>query len=316
MLHGVRHSAEKRAAFGRALTAGGQLDLARRRRQPGGFRLTPRDREIVRWIGRLRIATAAQGADRFKLGRVVSYARLRGLVRLGLLEHARILHGAPGVYLATRAGLASVDLDLPPARVDLRTYRHDLELSSLVVDLEREFGHERISTEREMRATDTPLGAAPARPLRFAVPLAGAGGQLQLTPARHPRLHFPDCAVAGEADGLLAVELERSAKGRARLRRILIGYVGARHIRAVRYYALGDRVRELVASETAGHRRGRSAATSVIEQQQFGHGPSSGWENETEHAPIASAPSVKQQRARTEATSPHCRRSSKAAITR
>ena len=33
-------------------------------------------------------------------------------------------------------------------------------------------------------------------------------------------------------------------------------------------------------------------------------GPSSGSENETEHPPLAGAPSVKQQRARTEATSP------------
>ena len=119
-----------------------------------GFRVTARDREIVRWIGRLRMATAGQVADRFELGRAVSYARLSGLVRLGLLEHARIFHAAPGVYLATRAGLASVDLALPPARVDLRTYDHDLELSELVAELEREFGAARIVTEREMRGAD------------------------------------------------------------------------------------------------------------------------------------------------------------------
>lgn len=174
---------------------------------------------------------------------------------MGLLEHARIFHGAPGIYLATRAGLASVDLDLPPARVDLRTYAHDLELSSLVVDLEREFGRERVSTEREMRAADTPLGAAPAPRPRFAIALAGARGQLQLTPAGHPRLHFPDCAVAAKtAEGVLAVELERTAKGRARLRRILAGYVAARHIRGVRYYTLGTRVSDLVKSEVAARR--------------------------------------------------------------
>ncbi len=177
---------------------------------------------------------------------------------MGLLEHARIFHAAPGVYLATRAGLAAVDLDLPPARVDLRTYAHDLELSSLVVKLEREFGRERVSTEREMRAADTPLGAAPTTHSRFAVPLAGARGQLQLTPAGHPRLHFPDCAVAGRSaeieEPVFAIELERAPKGRARLRRILVGYVAARHISAVRYYTLGDRVRDLVQSEVAAQR--------------------------------------------------------------
>lgn len=44
-----------------------------------------------RWLGRLRMATAAQVAERFEVGRAVSYARLSELVRLGLLEHARIL---------------------------------------------------------------------------------------------------------------------------------------------------------------------------------------------------------------------------------
>jgi hypothetical protein len=81
------------------------------------------------------MTSAAQVAERFGLGRAVGYARLSGLLRLGLLEHARIFHATPGVYMATRAGLAAVDLTIPPARVDVRTYDHDLELSSLVIDL-------------------------------------------------------------------------------------------------------------------------------------------------------------------------------------
>mgnify|MGYP003287757757 CR=1 FL=1 len=55
-------------------------------------------------------------------------------------------------------------------------------------------------------------------------------------------------------DTLLAVELERTAKGRARLRRILAGYIAARHIGAVRYYAVGERVRRLVEGEVAAQR--------------------------------------------------------------
>jgi hypothetical protein len=65
------------------------------------------------------MVVAAQVAERFGLGRAVTYARLNGLVRLALLEDARIFHAAPGVYLATRMGLAAVDLEQPPARVDL-----------------------------------------------------------------------------------------------------------------------------------------------------------------------------------------------------
>jgi hypothetical protein len=204
------------------------------------------------------MVTAAQVGERFGLSRAVTYARLGGLVRLGLLDHGRIFHEQPGVYLATRSGLSIGNLELPPARIDIRTYAHDLELSSLVVQIEREFGPERVKTEREMRAADTALGSTPPIRERFAVPLSGARGQLQLTPAGHARLHFPDCAVvsaAGEgADAVLAVELERTAKGRARLGRILAAYVGARHIAAVRYYTVGERVRRLVEREVAAQR--------------------------------------------------------------
>lgn len=159
-------------------------------RSSRGFRVTARDREIVRWSGRLRMVTAAQVAERFALGRSVSYARLSGLVQLGLLEHSRIFHAAPGVYTATRMGLATADLALPPARVDVRTYDHDVELSSLVGALEREFGRDRLTTEREMRAWDSPLATAPPDPPRFAVPVTGGRGQLRLTPVGRPRLPF------------------------------------------------------------------------------------------------------------------------------
>lgn len=229
-----------------------------------GFRVTSRDREIVRWIGRLRTAGASQVAERFGLGRAVSYGRLNGLVRLGLLQHARIFHAAPGVYLATHLGLASVELALPPARIDLRTYEHDLELSALVVELEREFGSDRVVTEREMRSADTPIGSPPVSKPRFAVPLTSSHGQLQLTPNGHPRLHFPDCAIytdGVEADGpVLAIELERTAKGRARLRRILAGYVAARHVEAVRYYTTNDGVQAALERQRLGLR-----AQSLIE---------------------------------------------------
>jgi hypothetical protein len=243
-----------------------EVPFPRAPRSRRGFRLTPRDKAIVRWIGRLRMAGAAQVAERFGLGRAVTYARLRGLVRLGLLEHARIFHGAPGVYLATRVGLASVDLDLPPARTDLRTYAHDLELSWLVLGLEREFGPDRVRTEREMRAADTSPGRPAGERPRFAVSLTGARGQLYLTPAGYPRLHFPDCAVIGagdESDRLLAVELERTTKGRARLRRIVVGYVAARHIGSVRYYVHGDRVRNLVEDVVTAH-----SAAGLIEVRE------------------------------------------------
>jgi hypothetical protein len=235
----------------------------RRARRRSGFRITERDRAIVRWIGRQRMVTAAQIAERFTLGRAVSYARLSGLTQLGLLEHQRIFHAEPGVYIATRQGLHAVDLELPPARVDLRTYRHDVELSSLVIELEREFGPERVVTEREIRALDPPgLREETGYRPQYGVLLGGAAGPAPLTPAGHPRLHYPDAAIApaGGSEGALAVELERTVKGRTRLRSILRAYIGARHIAHVRYYAARPETARLLEDEI-----GRLHAGSLIE---------------------------------------------------
>lgn len=109
-----------------------------------------------------------------------------------------------------------------------------------------------------MRAADTPVGSAPVERPR----LRGSPGRRPRPNAadtgRPPRLHLPDCAVClrdrGTNPAVLAVELERTAKGRARLRRILSGYVAARHIDAVRYYATTERVRNLVEAEVASLR--------------------------------------------------------------
>jgi hypothetical protein len=227
-------------------------------RSRAGFRVTSRDKEILLWIGRLRIVTAPQVGECFGMGRAVSYARLNGLVRLGLLQHVRIFHGAPGVYMATKAGLNSVDLELPPARVDLRTYTHDLELTTLVISLEAEFGAASVVTEREMRACDMRSCHESDAGVRFAVPLIH--GPVPLKRVR-PRLHFPDCAIAGghgvDSAGVVAIELERTPKGRSRLRQIITSYVAARNVRAVRYYTVGERVRALVMSEVASQRAER-----------------------------------------------------------
>jgi hypothetical protein len=244
-----------------------QAGAGRKKRGPCGFRITARDRAIVRWIGRQRMVTAAQIGERFELGRAVSYARLGGLTQLGLLEHQRIFHAEPGVYLATRQGLHAVDLELPPARVDLRTYRHDVELSSLVIELEREFGRERVVTEREIRAIDTPSqhqesGYEP----RFGILLNGSGGRPP-TLARHPRVHYPDAVVVrtAESSGIRAIELERTTKGRARLRSILQAYVAARHIDEVRYYVGRPETARLLENEIE-----RSRAGSLIQLRPAG----------------------------------------------
>ena len=192
----------------------------------GGFEVTERDVEIVRWIGRQRFVVAGQVARRFRMDQRNAYRRLRGLVGLGLLDHRRVFHGQPGAYWATRAGLRTVGLRLPVAGVDIRTYRHDLIATDVVAELEIEFGERALLTEREIRSRDSSSVEKP----RYAIRLGG-----QAASGRRG-LHYPDLAVAGSDGRLLVVEVELTAKGRRRLDSIVAGYVRARHIAGVRYY--------------------------------------------------------------------------------
>jgi hypothetical protein len=117
----------------------------------------------------------------------------------------------------------------------------------LAFELEREFGAERVVTERELRCRELSAAwAAQRRGERFrprhAVASAGSTS---------PRgLHFPDLVVEGGApDGaLLAVELERTAKGAARRRKIVAAYIDAVHVGQVRYYGTADVLRAVARS--------------------------------------------------------------------
>jgi hypothetical protein len=171
---------------------------------------------IVRWIGRQRFAAADQISRRFAMDRSRTYRRLRVAIAAGLVDHRRVFHG-PGVYLATERGLAATDLALPAAKVDVRTYHHDLALTGLCAAYE--LAGREIVTEREIRTTDV---FAPAP--RYAVRL---GDQ---------RLHIPDL-VAHEPSGLVAIELERTPKRARRLDQIISAYLRARHLAGARYYA-------------------------------------------------------------------------------
>jgi hypothetical protein len=199
---------------------------------------------MVAFIGRHRAVEGRQIGRRFGMHRTNAQRRLCGLVRKGLLEHRRVLHRRPGVYLATRAGLDFVGLELPPARVDLRSYEHDVEIVWLSLVLEREFGADAVLTERELRSRDMSAawtahnGGARVRP-RYAV-ATGSG--------RAPRgLHFPDLAVEKGAPrgGLLAIELERTSKGAARRREIVAAYQNGIHVDQVRYYGTPDSLRAI-----------------------------------------------------------------------
>lgn len=196
--------------------------------------LRDRDIDILRWLARHRFATASQVSERFDMGLNRTARRLGQLAGAGYLMRAEPFR-CPSVYLVTRAGLAKVGSDLVPARFDVRTYRHDLGVTALAVELEVA-GATTVS-EREMRAREA-VGKG-----QFAA---------RFTPdptARMPRRHFADLAVERANGTLEAFELELTPKRTRRLTAILKAYRRSPHISAVVYYVerpeLARRIEEL-----------------------------------------------------------------------
>lgn len=201
-------------------------------------RLGRRDLEMLAWLARQRFATASQLAERFGIGVNVTARRLGQLAVAGHVDRLQPLAAAPSVYLATEAGIAVAGRDLPPARFDLRTYRHDLGLAALAVELE--LAGETTVTEREMRA-------------REASGLASYAARFTPDPnGRSPRRHFADLAVERPEGQLEVYELELTAKRSRRLAAILRAYRRSLHIVRVVYLVdrpeVGRRVEELARS--------------------------------------------------------------------
>lgn len=201
---------------------------------------------MLAWAGRQRLVTAAVLAKRvWRIGRFGGGGKLDGdgqvsekrianrlwrLASVGLVDGKRHFYSGPAAWTVTAKGLREAGVNLPAAKVDLRTYEHDLHLASLCVELEREFPDGNVLTEREIRQIDGGVdepGYAPGS--------LGGSGVIQ-------KLHYPDFAIEPEpgADPLV-IELELSPKGSRRLGAIMRLYAGARHLSGVRYYVADER---------------------------------------------------------------------------
>jgi hypothetical protein len=190
--------------------------------------ITDQDLEILGWLGRHRFASVLQVARWSGRPEKVAYRRLAAMRDRELVAYERptLDHG---VYVATRAGLRLAGLELPPTTVDIRCYHHDKAVLELALALEGES----LVTEREMRHRDEAALRANER-CAYGVALPGQ--------AEYGGLHYPDLAVELSQGQIRAIEVERTAKNRARLERILAGYARARHVTEVVYYVPGARV--------------------------------------------------------------------------
>ncbi|CAA9464653.1 MAG: hypothetical protein AVDCRST_MAG02-2907 [uncultured Rubrobacteraceae bacterium] len=187
------------------------------RRRGGGLRLTERDLDVLRFVACHGFATAEQvglscfsgwGDGRLELGvsMTMVYRRLKKLVDADLLRHEYVLHGRPGVYLATRRSAELADAGVPPAKVDLKSFDHDLAVVDLALALE---GQTDWITERQIRAK----AVSAARGGGGRVSRAGGTGRT------------PDGLLVSPWGEVWAVELEISGKDNARYLDVFRGYV-------------------------------------------------------------------------------------------
>lgn len=216
-----------------------------RRARP--IRLTDRDRELLRFIAGQRFILAAHAQAFLDAPRVVTYRRLLALVDAGLLSYRRIFHAEPGCYQITNGGLAVIDSPLPKAKIDLRTYRHDVGATWLWTHSQHHrYGPaERVFSERELRSLDERLDHELGTE-RFGVETGGYDR------AGRPALHHPDVLVLASDERGVALELELSVKARSRLESILLGYAHCPRVHRVVYVtdsgAVNRVLRDTVAS--------------------------------------------------------------------
>lgn len=146
-------------------------------------------------------------------------ARLGRLAKAGYIDSVRLFHNQPAMHLIARDGLKVLGSTLPPPKVDVHSYQHDVGVAWLWIAARRgTFGPLRdIVGERRMRSHD---GVRDRDSEPFAVKLGGLG------PWGRERLHYPDLLLRTVDGRQVALELELSSKGRARRERILAGYAG------------------------------------------------------------------------------------------
>lgn len=210
-----------------------------------GQREAVRDREMLRWIARFRFVDSEVLAERFGTSRQQINARVRRLERAGLLQ--RNTHGPMPAWTiaATSRGLAA--LGLPPRRAARTTVQreHELALAAIVARHERTRPESTVHTERDCRRREAASRA------RFSADVTD--------PKQGRSRRWPDLVLEDD-DRRVAVELELTPKGIARLRRIVAAYRNAPWFDEVRFLTPDPAIMQRLQRITADPERERARA--------------------------------------------------------
>lgn len=166
--------------------------------------VTPRDLDILRWIGRHGIVTAGQVQSRFFRGQRAAYRRIHALAAHGLVQRDPTHWKAPFVVRLTPVGARLAAIGLVPAALVLADVRHSLALVDLLEGLQHDYPDATIITEREVRADRL-------RALREGQPVRGG--------------RIPDGVLQLASGERIAIELDLTSKRAFAIKRVIDVYI-------------------------------------------------------------------------------------------
>ncbi len=207
-------------------------------------RLTDRDLRVLSFLAQHRLALDTHLQGILGASADATRARLRALARGGFLSYRRVFDGEPAACQIRRAGLAAIGSRLPPPRLNLACYEHDVGAAWLwLAARSGSFGPMReVIAERVLRSHDR---SPDHDGERYGVRLGGVG------PGGQERLHYPDLLLVTPHRRRIAIELELTSKGRTRREGILAGYGADSRIDAVLYLVEKGSLRRAIESSAA-----------------------------------------------------------------
>ena len=118
--------------------------------------LTDRDRELLLFLAEHRLVLASQVRELLDVSDDAAVRRLRVLARQGYVTSRRIFYGQPACSQIRPLGLAAIGSDLPPPRLKLAYYEHDVGLAWIwLAAMRGTLGPLReVISERRMRSHD------------------------------------------------------------------------------------------------------------------------------------------------------------------
>jgi hypothetical protein len=198
--------------------------------RPAGrdVRLTERDVRVLSFMAEHRLVLETHIQKLLGSSADATRTRLRTLARGGYVTYRRVFAGEPALCQIRRPGLAAIASRLPPPRLKLACYAHDVGAAWLYLAARNgTFGPMcDVISERELRSHD---GRSDRDTEPYGVRLGGVGQD------GGERLHYPDLLLVTPEGRRIAVELELSSKGPRHREGILAAYGADARIDAVLY---------------------------------------------------------------------------------